>query len=70
MAYKAKELEKILNRKYQTIRVYLSRAEFQHIKVVSIEKERIFLNMTLDDIASLKLLLNCRQCCRYIRNKK
>lgn len=70
MAYKAKELEKILKRKYKTIRVYLSRAEFQHIQVVSIGKDRIFLNMTLDDVVSLKLLLNCRQCYRYIRNKK
>ena len=70
MAFKAKELEKILKRKYQTIRVYLSRAEFQHIKITTIKKDRIFLNMTSDDIASLKLLLNCRQCCRYMRNKK
>lgn len=70
MNYKVTKIEKLLDRKYQTIRVYLSRAEFQHIKVVSIGKDRFFLNMTLDDIASLKLLLNCRQCCRYIRNKK
>lgn len=70
MEFKARELEKILKRKYQTIKVYISRAEFSHIKVTTIGKDRVFLNVTLDDIASLKLLLNCRQCCRYIRSKK
>lgn len=57
MNYKIKTLEKILDRKIETIRVYLDRAEFQHIKVKKTETGiRYFADVSDEDVEQLKFL--------------
>ena len=60
MNYKVKTIEKILNRKYQTIKVYLDRPEFKHIYTDEIKNEKYFMNITKEDIDILKEMFDKR----------
>ena len=55
--YKIDELEKILNRKRCTIKLYLDRAEFSHIDRCRDKSVQYFTNITEQDIENLKKLL-------------
>ena len=68
MKYTIKVLEKLLKRKFPTIMLYLSRAEFNHIKLIRTNKEAYFENMTQGDIATLKKLFGYRDI--YIGKKR
>jgi hypothetical protein len=57
MNYKIKTLEKILDRKYPTIMVFLDRAEFQHIKVKETKTGiRYFADVSDEDLEQLKFI--------------
>ena len=63
--YKIETLEKMLDRKYATILVYLDRAEFQHIQIKTNKNGKFFSNVTLKDIEALKDMFERRQCNKY-----
>ena len=49
--------EKLIGAKFETIRKYLCRSEFAHIKRISKDKHKAyFLNVTMNDIRRLKEL--------------
>ena len=54
---KIETLEKILNRKCCTIKLYLDRAEFSHISTFKDKAGKWFTNITANDIENLKNLL-------------
>lgn len=63
--YKIETLEKMLDRKYQTIIIYLDRPEFKHIEVKRSKAGKFFSNVTWEDIKALKNLFDRRQCNKY-----
>ena len=65
MKYKIKELEKILDRKYSTIKVYLDRAEFNHIEIIKNKSGRFFTNVSKKDIETLRNMFLKRQNSKY-----
>lgn len=69
MKYKVKALERLVNRKYQTLMLYFSRAEFSHIKVIRTKKGVYFDNITYDDINRLKELFEYRNHCSTRKRK-
>lgn len=69
MKIKIETMEEILNRKCQTIKLYLDRAEFSHIQYASAKEGGFFANVTVEDLKTLKGLFNSRRCCRYVRSK-
>lgn len=69
MNIKTETMEKMLNRKCQTIRLYLDRAEFSHIQYASTKEGGFFANVTEEDLKTLKGLFDSRRCCRYVRSK-
>lgn len=61
MNYKVKTLEKILNRKFPTIKIYLARAEFSHIKIEKNKDGKFVANVSKEDIEALKKLFISRK---------
>lgn len=70
MKYTIKVLEKLLKRKFATIMLYLSRAEFSHIKLIRTNKEAYFENITQSDIAALRKLFGYRDTYTHKKRKK
>lgn len=50
-----------LNCSSSTARIYLSRSEFSHIKVVTIKRKTIYKGLTKDDFIRLDRLINRRR---------
>lgn len=60
MRYRIELLEKMLDRKYGTIKIYLSRAEFSHIKIEIFTHGKYIVNITEYDILRLRDLITRR----------
>jgi hypothetical protein len=61
MNYKVKTIEKLLDRKYQTIRMYLDRSEFQHIVIKQSKYgDKYFANVSDEDLALLQRLIGSK----------
>ena len=61
MNYKVTTIEKLLDRKYATIRVYLDRAEFQHIVIKKSKNgDKYFTNVSDEDLILLQRLIGCK----------
>ena len=56
--YSIADLCEILGITSQTLNVYLNRAEFGHLKNIRINKYKYFTNITINDIKTLKKLIN------------
>ena len=65
MRYKMSALEKMLDRKYETIKIYLSRAEFSHIKIERHKTGTFVVNMNTDDLLRLRNLIARRPNHKY-----
>lgn len=63
--YKKETFEKMFDRKYATILLYLDRPEFKHIQVKRNKFGKFFTNVTWDDINALKNLFERRRCNKY-----
>ena len=57
MRYEMKKLEKMLDRKYETIRMYLARPEFSHIQIERHKIGKFVVNMSTDDLLKLRNLI-------------
>ena len=69
MRYEMKKLEKMLDRKYETIRIYLARPEFAHIKIETFSHGKFIVNITEDDILKLRDLITRRPTNKYKKTK-
>ena len=58
-------LEKMLDRKYETIRIYLARPEFSHIKIERHKAGKFVVNMNTDDLLRLRNLIARRPNHKY-----
>lgn len=65
MKYKIEVLEKMLDRKYATIKTYLARAEFSHIKIERHKIGKFVVNMNTDDLLRLRNLIARRPNSKY-----
>ena len=65
MKYKIEVLEKMLDRKYETIRMYLARPEFSHIKIERHKIGKFVVNMNTDDLLKLRNLIARRPTYKY-----
>lgn len=65
MRYKIEVLEKMLDRKYETIRMYLARPEFSHIKIERHKIGKFVVNMNTDDLLRLRNLIARRPTYKY-----
>ena len=65
MKYKIEALEKMLDRKYETIRIYLARPEFSHIKIERHKTGKFVVNMNTDDLLRLRNLIVRRPNSKY-----
>ena len=65
MKYKIEVLEKMLDRKYETIRMYLARPEFSHIKIERHKARKFVVNMNTDDLLRLRNLITRRPNHKY-----
>ena len=65
MRYKMSALEKMLDRKYETIRMYLARAEFSHIKIERHKVGKFFVNINTYDLLKLINLIARRPNYKY-----
>ena len=65
MKYKIEVLEKMLDRKYATIKIYLARAEFSHIKIERYKAGKFAVNMNTDDLLKLRNLIARRPNSKY-----
>ena len=65
MRYEMKNLEKMLDRKYETIRMYLARPEFSHIKIERHKIGKFVVNMDSEDLLKLRNLITRRPNHKY-----
>lgn len=69
MRYRIELLEKMLDRKYKTIEIYLSRAEFSHVKIETFAHGKYVVNITEHDILRLRDLITRRSTNKYKKIK-
>lgn len=69
MRYRIELLEKMLDRKYKTIKTYLSRAEFSHIIIETFTHGKYVVNITEHDILRLRDLITRRSTNKYKKIK-